>query len=221
MRLIILLLLTFLFPTTSRSQKNKSEIGIECGPGLTSLHGNDILENLNDPAIGFSSGIFFQYNISNSLSIRTNLSFERKGVVGKVPITDNNGNYLGVLTTHSNYNYLTIPVLLRTTFGNKIKFFLNAGPFFSYLLKQNTVSKGSNMPRTTTNNTNLFKRFDAGITGGGGIIIPLKNKLSFSGEIRNNLGLNNISTLPVYNNGSIKTYALNLLFSVIYKPGSR
>ena len=77
------------------------------------------------------------------------------------------------------------------------------------------------MPRTTTNNTKLFKRFDAGIKGGGGIIISLKNKLSFSGEIRNNLGLNNISTLPVYNNGTIKTYSLNLLFSVIYKPGSR
>jgi Outer membrane protein beta-barrel domain len=221
MRLITFLLLALLLPVTSKSQKNKSATGIECGPGLTSLRGNEILENLNDPAIGFSFGILFQYNISTFFSIHTNLSFERKGIIGKDSIRDVNGNYRGVSTTHSNFNYLTIPVLIRTSFGSKIKFFLNTGPFFSYLLKQNTISKGATMPRTTANNTNLFKRFDAGISTGGGIIIPYKNNLLFSGEIRNNRGLNNISDLPVYNNGTIKTNALNLLFSAIYKPGKR
>jgi hypothetical protein len=50
------------------------------------------------------------------------------------------------------------------------------------------------------------------LSGGAGVEIPLKRYvLSF--EIRDNFGLSNISKLPVANDGSIKTNALNLLIA--------
>jgi hypothetical protein len=57
-----------------------------------------------------------------------------------------------------------------------------------------------------------FNKADLGLSGGAGVEIPLKRYvLSF--EIRDNFGLSNISKLPVANDGSIKTNALNLLIA--------
>ena len=102
-----------------------------------------------------------------------------------------------------------------------MKFFINTGPFFSYLIKQTFVNQGTNIPRTVSDNTNNDKRFDMGITAGLGVAIPIKAKISLSCEIRNNLGLYNVSEVPVYNNGAIKTNSTNLLIGFAYKFGAR
>ena len=202
-------------------QQNKFDIGLEGGPSLTFLRGNELLEKFNEPKVSFMGGLSFQYNFPKIISIRTGFAFERKGAVAKGTMLDINGNNIGNFTTHSNFEYLTAPILVRAALGNKMKFFINAGPFFSYLIKQTFVSQGTNIPKTVGDNSNLDKPFDMGITAGLGVAIPLKEKFSFSCEIRNNLGLYNVSEVPIYNNGSIKTNSTNLLIGFAYKIGSR
>ncbi|OFY87282.1 MAG: hypothetical protein A3F72_17445 [Bacteroidetes bacterium RIFCSPLOWO2_12_FULL_35_15] len=41
----------------------------------------------------------------------------------------------------NHFDYLTVPILLRATFGKRIKYFANAGMFFGYLIKQTIVYK--------------------------------------------------------------------------------
>lgn len=137
--------------------------------------------------------------------------------------TDISGNPLGkiTITINTNFDYLTLPILVRATFGKKVQFFLNAGPYFGYLIKQTFVSKGTNFPTTTSDNTSLDKRFDTGISTGLGISVPIKTKFAFSFEIRNNLGLFNVSAVPVANNGTIKTNSTNFLLGFTYKLGQR
>ncbi|MBC6995200.1 PorT family protein [Lewinella lacunae] len=153
--------------------------------------------------------------------MRTNVAFERKGSVLTSQTTDINGNPLGEITVNTNFNYLTLPILLRATFGKKFHYFINAGPYFGYLIKQNFVSQGDNFPVTTSDNTSLIKRFDTGISTGLGLSVPIKTAFAFSFEVRNNLGLYNVSAVPVANMGTIKTNSTNLLLGFTYKLGQR
>jgi len=218
-----------LFPTAiifcsilSFGQVNKFDFGIEGGPSLASLRGNDFIKDFNDPTIGFSCGLTFQYNFQKLISIRTNIAFERKGSKSKIRATAIAGNPVGEITTHSNFDYLTLPILARLTFGNKVKFFVNVGPYLGYLIKQTYVTDAINeFPKSKTDNTSNFKRIDLGLTTGLGAGLPLNDKLLITLEIRNNLGLYNISSLPVANDGTIKTNSTNLMFGIAYKFGTR
>ncbi|MBI9039206.1 MAG: PorT family protein [Bacteroidales bacterium] len=201
-------------------QTNKFEVGLEMGPSLKSLYGNDALAN--DVSIGFLGGLTFQYNFSKLVSIRTNISFERKGLTTKSIAIDVNGNVIGEIKFHSNFDYLSVPLLCRFTIGKEINFFANAGPYLSYLIKQQDKSNAiGEYPETKIDNTHNFKRLDFGLTYGLGMIFPIREKLLLSAEIRNNIGLSNISSLPLVNDGSIKTNSIIILIGIAYRIGNK
>jgi hypothetical protein len=206
---------------TSFGQRTIFDIGIEGSPTVTFLRGNDFIDNNHKPTTGFTGGLFFQYNFKKIISLRTNIAFERKGSVLTSQTTDINGNPLGEFTTNTHFDYLTLPILVRATFCKKVQFFVNAGPYFGYLIKQTFVSKGDNIPTSTSDNTSLNNRFDTGISTGLGLSVPIKTKFAFSFEVRNNLGLYNVSDVPVVNNGTIKTNSTNFLLGFTYKLGQR
>jgi len=218
---IVLGLLILTVWETTYGQTNKFDIGVEGSPSLTFLRGNDFIDNNHKPTIGFLGGLFFQYNFKKVVSLRTNIAFERKGSILSSQTTDINGNPLGEITINTNFDYLTFPILVRATFGKKVQYFINVGPYFGYLIKQTFVSKGDNIPTTTSDNTSLDKRFDIGISTGLGLSVPIKTKFAFSFEVRNNLGLYNVSAVPVANNGAIKTNSTNFLLGFTYKLGQR
>lgn len=204
---------------TTFGQNNKFDIGVDGSPTLSFLRGNDIIDNSHKSTISFAGGLFFQYNFKKIISLRTNIFFERKGSIFTSQANDINGNPLGEITTNTNFDYLTFPVLVRATFGKKVQYFVNAGPYFGYLIKQTLVSKGANVPTTRRDNTSLDKRFDIGISTGLGLSVPIKSKFALSIEVRNNLGLYNVSAVPVVNNGTIKTNSTNFLLGFTYKLG--
>jgi hypothetical protein len=214
-------LIVFLICITTYGQTNKFDLGIDVGPSIISLRGNDIIKVFHKPTIGFSSGLSFQYNFKKIFSIRTNIAFERKGSVLTMPLTDLNGNSTGNVTIHTNFDYLTLPILFRATIGKKVHYYINAGPFLGYLIKQTFVSRGDSTPNTTSDNTFLSKRYDVGLSTGLGVLVPIKQKFAIAFEARNNLGLNNLSTVQVVNNGSIKTNSINFHFCFAYRFGQR
>jgi hypothetical protein len=99
---------------------------------------------------------------------------------------------------------------------------VNAGPYIGYLIKQTDITEAfGEYSKTKNDNTDNYKRTDLGITTGLGARFPIKNKLFLSIEIRNNFGLTNISSVPVVNDGVIKTNSTNLLFGIEYRFGTR
>jgi hypothetical protein len=199
------------------AQQNKIDIGLEGGPSITFLRGNEILSTYHTLKIDFSCGLFFQYNFPKIFSLRTNIAFERKGSSMSFLTTDLNGNPTAI-KGRTNLNYLTIPVLFRLTFGKKITYYFNVGTFIGYLISQSYIY--NNIGYLSSDNASQYKSFDFGISGGLGFAIPVRNKFSISCELRNNLGLLNIAKGEVYNNGSIKTNSTNLLIGLSYKIGS-
>jgi hypothetical protein len=206
---------------TTYGQTNMFDIGIEGSPSIVFLHGNDFIEKYHKPTIRFTGGFFFQFNFKKIVSLRTNITFERKGSIVPIETFDNNGNQTGDYLSKAYFNYLTLPVLVRATFGKKVQFFVNAGPYLGYLIQQTVIFSGDNVITTTTDNTSHFKRIDIGLSTGLGLSIPMQKRFAFSFEVRNNLGLYNISALPVMDDQTIKTNAINFLFGFAYKLGHR
>jgi len=212
-----LFFLTFI--TTIYGQTHQFELGLEGGPSLISIRGNRFIDHFNEPTIGFTGGLFFQYNLKKIVSLRTNIAFERKGSLLTSKILDNFGNPIGEMNTNMHFDYLTLPILVRAKFGEKVQFFFNAGPYIGYLIKQHTISKGDNIPSFTFDNTSQYKRFDTGISTGLGLSVPVKTKFAFTFEARNNLGLLNVSHVQMIDNGTIKTNSTNLILGFTYKLG--
>ena len=177
---------------------------------MSVMRGNEIL-NEHKSLFTFAAGAFVQWNLDQQFSIRVPLLFERKG--SKVE----NEALLSGQEVMIRYTYLTLPVLFRLNVGDKkLRYFLNAGPYLAYLIDYGMFSEGEPVSDNFTT-TKSFKKFDAGISGGMGVSLPIKAHFTLSLEIRNNLGLMNISDLPVYGDGSIKTNVTQLLLGVSYK----
>ncbi len=106
----------------------------------------------------------------------------------------------------------------RFSFGNQFKLFINAGPYVGYLMKVTAVTdENESVPHTELDLTDKSYKYDFGIYAGVGAKIPIKHKLAFKVEVRNNLGLVNTRSAPIEEEGgSVKTNSTNLLLGVTF-----
>ncbi|MCX2738531.1 porin family protein [Pontibacter anaerobius] len=213
--LIVLGAMFALGSTVSFAQSNNLSIGIEGGVNHSSLRGNDHDSQLvRDPGIGFTAGVSFTYGITDALSLHSGLLYERKSTRFKLHYVDPTGTTPSTTKAHSNFDYLVLPVLARVTYGNKAKFYINAGPYLGYLIQQ--VDKAKAVSSTTFSNIEHYNRLDLGLTAGLGAGMPINNNSMLTLELRQNLGLYNISKASESVNSDMKTRSTNLLLGIAY-----
>ena len=207
------IMLLLIFPVFTFSQTNKFIFGIEGGLNLSSLRGKQDYFLDKSPKIGFLTGVTAQYPFNKKIAFKSGIYLENKGSKGvAVRMSDLNGVVLGQAKGFNNFNYLHIPFLFKTTFGNKARFFANAGPNIGFLIKQTTrVEQTGNFNGYKENLTEFYKKIELGISGGLGFSIPLNEKSIFSIEIRDNLGLTNVNK---ENGFPEKTNSINFLFGI-------
>lgn len=87
-------------------------------------------------------------------------------------------------------DYIELPVLVRLIFGEKLRFFVNAGPYAGYLVRAKAETSGSSlifldqagtMPivpsavsfDADTDVMDSLKRWNFGLFGGGGVLYPV------------------------------------------------
>jgi hypothetical protein len=121
-----------------------------------------------------------------------------------------------------NLNYLTLPVLGKASFGKKVKFFIDGGPYLSVLMEANDryLEPGTNPTIVNLYKHGDLKPFNSGIQAGVGITIPIKQQFELSFEDRNSVGLFNLNhqtQMPV----DIKTFSSSFLFGLNYKFGKK
>jgi len=209
------------FSITTFAQQNKWDVGIVGGPGITALRMKNWPLSPPSPTIGFYIGFSGRYNFNEHFAIHTEFAFDRKGTSEKITFTDPSGNETGIGKAINQLNYLTLPILFRAAIGNKVKYFLQAGPYLSFLLNQ--TSKYSStlddpMYNFHENGTSYMPSMDFGIVTGIGMSVPVKENFSISCELRGNYGL-----VDLYSKGSANTKAfnqsLNFLVGISYKIG--
>lgn len=197
------------------AQSNDFELGVELGPNVSILYGNDILKDYHTPALGFSGGISFQYNFTPVISLRTNIFYEQKGSNSNIPVINIDGQIMYQSKMRTQFNQLTVPILLRVNFGRQGNFFVNAGPFMGF-----NISARGHLPKidaAPSNITHQFERIDFGLSAGFGASFPISKSFAATVEVRNNLGLLNLGRDNVINNQTIKTNTTNLLVGFAYK----
>ncbi len=220
---ILFLLLLTLGSTVTLAQEGNFTLGIEGGPNRSTLWGNDFIQQGKkskalENTTNFSTGVSLEYSFTDLLSLRSGIAFERKGLIYRVQHRNEQGNQSEVVTGRGNYDFLMLPLMAKVTLGSKPIFFVNAGPYLGFLLKQTDVYESSELRSSSSmDNTDTFKRLDMGVSAGLGIGMPITEKTKLTLEIRHNLGLNNISDVPVYNSETIKTKSTNLLLCIAYK----
>ncbi|MCK9423694.1 MAG: PorT family protein [Bacteroidales bacterium] len=171
-------------------QTKRFEIGFEGGPGVTYFYGNTFTMDYLKPIIGGYVGVLFQYHFSKFFSIKTGCSYERKGANFNYKSWDFNTDYLYHL------NYITIPALIQAEFGRKVHFFINTGPYFSYLVSQKYTGKdspsgaGNWLLISTSSEQNLIN-YDFGVQAELGTKIAVSKEIALSVSLADHLGLLN------------------------------
>ena len=205
------------FKTTA--QDSKAKFGIQAGLNYSSLRGYDSYSDKN-PGFAYVFGLSFQHEIQENLSLRADLNYERKAqnFKGKIdvlnpdlPTEPIDGNYRYKVTAY--LNYIVLPIMLKYNFSSDKSFYINGGPYLGYLLKSGQKSE-SNIPGTIDSDdedTKYKKSIDFGFSAGIGKEFKLNENNQIYIEIRENLGLTNISDTEIIHNGTIKTNSLNLL----------
>ncbi len=220
---ILMALLFTLWGSAAYGQSNKFELGIEGGTTFASLYGNPFLDSLHRTSRSGVGGLFVQYHLNECFSLRTHVAYERKGSTIPNFVLDPIRNPGSEATMRIAIDYLTLPLLLRATFGKKIPFYVNAGPYIGYLMGQSISVEVTGEGNTSIGGPSLpFRQLDAGITSGLGFSVPIQPQISLSFELRNNIGLLNIGDAPVtpaISDGNIKTNSTTLLAGIAYRFG--
>jgi Outer membrane protein beta-barrel domain len=207
MKKVFFIICVFLLSFNSNYAQSKFRLGFNGGLNYSSYRGNWVVEE-NDPGFGFLGGLSLEYKFKNHLSILSNLSYETKVITRTaeaIPASPDDP-YVNVDVTNT-HSYLVLPVLAKYSFGKNDSFFVSGGPFAAYLL--NAVTKARGVP--DSDNTKNEKAMDFGLTLGLGKAFKLNNNQEITIEIRENLGLTNVSAVKVVDNGTVKSNSLNLI----------
>lgn len=134
------------------------------------------------------AGISVRYDVERGASLQAELNYRRGGWQER---------YDSLQTHYTRHlDYLELPLLTHLYIrSGDMRFFLNAGPFFGYLLGESATSAGeANMSNldTTRHGIAVRDRLFWGLGGGPGISIPLGNRQRIELEGRFVYGLGNI-----------------------------
>jgi len=196
-------------------QVTKHEIGLKGGAGISFVRGFEESSGYQIPALSYTFGITYQYSFSESFSFCTALDYEHKGSAYKIPLTGENSDPEDAIVAYTNYNYLVLPILARFWFANQNNLFCNVGPYVGYLTKVTAIIEDEdNNYYEEFDATDQSYKYDFGFSLGLGAKIPISSMIAFKVEVRNNLGLVNISKTIDESMGVVKTNSTNLLIGV-------
>ncbi|MBP6090907.1 MAG: PorT family protein [Crocinitomicaceae bacterium] len=220
MKILKLVTLTVVI-SCSNSHLFAQKFGIRAGGNVSSMVIKDnYIEYTSTPIPGFHLGVFYNYELKNSLSFQPEIHFTTKGV-SSIYYDGPTLNLPESKVDISMY-YLDIPLNLKSTFDLfKNKMYVTLGPVIGFGLAGKVKTSTTFLGETFTDSgdikfgsnadTDNLKRFDLGLGAGVGYQL---NHLQFG--INYNFGLLNIS--PNTSNGTVN-YNRNLSVTIAYTFG--
>ncbi|MCQ6956606.1 porin family protein [Mucilaginibacter aquariorum] len=172
--------------TTAFSQtKGTTQFGATIGYNASTVTASGLTNS--DYRSGFNIGIVADHYFSESWSIKVKALYDQKGWNSGY-LETGNGSY----TTNYQLDYLTIPVMANWHFGRTKNWYLNFGPYLSFLLNAKETANSMDVK-------SIFSSTDAGLDVGIGIKFPVSNSTKFFIELN---GLAGVSDLVKDNQGS-------------------
>jgi hypothetical protein len=166
------------------AQKGVWSAGIEGGPGLSLIYGSQSVYSQSTFSLAGAAGIFGEYGFARNFSAKVALHYER--------ISTRTNNYSTMLppggVLQYNLDYISLPVLVKWSFGGRIRFFVNAGPCVSLLLQESLWHLPENGSKSkVAEEKEAYLPVNLAV-----MALPVGKNLLLSLEVRNNLGVINI-----------------------------
>jgi hypothetical protein len=230
MKKILILSIFFCFILCKAfAQKNKNtttlpkmEYGFLSGVNFNTIRKNNVnifLKETLTHYTGLSIGGYFKININQLFGIKVLAQYDQNGYkLGNITFTDASGNNLAPGNVTIKPTYLNLPIVGEFTFGNKIKYYVNAGPYVGFLLRSNLIIKisstSTSQGSTTKTKSDGYKSTNFGVSFGTGTLIPISKKLQLHVAVKNNVGLSNIIKPISSDNSPFKTNAFSILAGI-------
>lgn len=181
-----LFFILLMIPVVILAQDKNTLIGVKAGFVSSSIV-EDIPGFDKKPKPGFLVGGFFDYNLTDNISLSTGLNYVTKGAsfrATSMMYTDNNGQPIDFINYDVWLNYLELPVMVKASIGNKVKPYLSTGLAPAI----NVLAKYKYSINERKDKINLDRSFDIGYLINGGMQVDLNGKALLI-EVRYNLGL--------------------------------
>jgi hypothetical protein len=207
-RFFALLVCSFLFLMVN-GQDSKLILGVDAAATRSKPWGDGMSQAFNiDPLYGFSPGINLEYILSPALSIRTGLSYERRGYRNDVI------GFVSDATTYS--DYLVTPLVVSLSSKGVAKFYVNGGVFFGFLLsKKRLLTFWEDIDDEIRDASEDARKYDFGLSFGCGVMRPIGSRIILDFGLRDNLGL--INTVETENGGNTRYNTLGVVLSLKYR----
>jgi hypothetical protein len=183
-------------------------LGAQGGLSIPNIRGNetDIFTRGFSSRLGPFSGLVVETGLSPRFSLLAELNYSSQGGLrrGLQPITMELPPELPIppgtqlfasFRNETILDYIEVPVMGRWTFGDHLRFFLNAGPYVGFLVRAKAVTSGTSalfldeagtmpviIPPATdplaidlgakTDVKDSLETVNAGLAGGGGVLYP-------------------------------------------------
>lgn len=224
---------TLLFCMLTLQNQAQYTVGIKGGMNMSDLTGSSVKNNSS--LTGFNFGGYFNYsmedaisgNFGKMLSFQTELYIETKGALTDYRF-NNFDDTLVVPDIEQKFTYVTIPIIAQLAFGNKYKFYIEAGGYLGSLFGttiDGEVARDHDKLATTDERKwrEEYTGFDYGFLGGAGVIVPFNENMGVMLNGRYCIGIPNIGeylpTSRMYEEDleEIKTTTLSVDAGVFYK----
>ncbi len=191
------------------------KFGFNAGATYAGIRGNHAAD-ANDYALDYLAGFSLEVPLSKKLSLIGNLNYEKLSYTNQVTFYDTSLDpvavpVLGTLNARITMHYLTVPVNLKYYIGSSGGFYINGGVFGGYYLDSSVHVEGKKVYDNT--DSGIVKDFNFGANLGVGMRFHMGTSGDLNVELRDNLGLMNISKVETVGDGSVKTNSLNLILS--------
>jgi hypothetical protein len=184
----------------------------KAGVSLAKLGGSDVESGEAKFNLGFTFGCGFNVELGDGpFSVQPELNYIQKGFKNDQTINGTEVN------TKWKISYIELPVLVKASFGEATKFYLNAGPSIAVGLGGKVKVKGNGMSADvdikfgdsdSEEVVYIEKRMDFGLQFGGGVIIAEKVMI----DVRYGLGLS-----PLFEDVSVTNNTLQFTVGIPLK----
>lgn len=195
--LFTLCIILGLYSFSNAQRRGDVQFGITAGGNLSYIQNSSYYSN-SDILGGFNAGLSADYYFSRMWSLKVEAKYDQKGYANG-SLYDDQGNDIQDFVNFR-LNYVTVPVLASVHFGRQREWYIDFGPYISFLTSAKTTNYGQLDVKNSFNST------DGGFDFAFGYKVPIAQRAKFFIELGGAAGLANIfsgsydSTQNVSNN---------------------
>lgn len=171
-----------LFLAASPAAGQNWAVGLHFGENLSTLRGNA----KTDYQLGFMAGFHVSHYLTKNVVLRLESNLERKGTRVEDPTLFPDPGTPNFVDDYQ-FDYLSLPIMLRYSSNSKVKFVVGGGASLDYLVRQRT-----DYGETEANQIDDYRKLDTDLLGVVGGAVPIGKKWTFSIEMRGMWGLVNV-----------------------------